>query len=369
MKKKRGQAIVVLAVTLTAIIALMALMIDTGRILIEHDKLRRAVDSASLASVLDLPHQTQARENGTTAAKANIQAPNDFDPDSGTYNQDGSNLWNEVEFDLDFFGARYVDGELQVDTSYAVMKKEVPTRFGNFLGRDSWTISAESAARIGPIEEIKYWIPIGIEETDDIKLYEHYRLMNTKHDKAGPSDIKLKYVPIQGYDMKWDTRDDIDQKLKVGDTLTRNTSNVWEEQFCEGVDERIKKDNPNVTGCFKVQGNINPDELNFVGREYRKNYTFGDDDRLVYVPFVKQTTGGDFFNGSQYEVDGFGLFYIEYAHYDTSAMGSGQELTELVGFFVRHVVEGPVGEGPMIYGVVGVEYLDVEKIDSLYPAN
>ena len=72
----------------------------------------------------------------------------------------------------------------------------------------------------------------------------------------------------------------------------------------------------------------------------------------MFIPFVEPV------NQNNVRIVGFGLFYMEYAHFDPNPHGGSMPLTEIVGYFVRQVIEGPVIDASVNYGVIGIEYVD-----------
>ena len=64
LNKKNGQAAIMVSLCLVGIIALLALVVDTGRIFVEHAKLQRGVDAAVLAAAQDLPIGKIGKDEG-----------------------------------------------------------------------------------------------------------------------------------------------------------------------------------------------------------------------------------------------------------------------------------------------------------------
>lgn len=333
LHKQRGQALIVITVTLMALLGMLALVVDTGRAYIEHARLQRAVDAASLAAVQDLPEDVNSAEQfAKEAFELNHRETVD-------------------KYQITFIGPPKTPEK--VNTAIVTSQKTVNNQLAHFLGYPDWPITAQSAARSGPIGAIQHWIPIGVEE-GEIELYQHYRLGNTSHTPADSSDLKRMYVPLDHGNIRQGVSNTINSTLYVGNNLPISTNSDIRD-VCRGIDDRMRQ-RISVRGCFEVTSQVDPVGLNIVGPGMRKDWNYGEDPRLVYVPFVKQI------NGNTVQITGFGLFYIEYAHYDDMAMGASEPLTEVVGFFVKTVVEGPVLNDNTNYGVVGIEYVDLDKL-------
>lgn len=333
VKKQRGQALVVITVCLMALLGMLALVIDTGRAYVDHARLQRAVDAAALAAVQDLP------EDVSTAEK--------FAEDAFKYNNKG-----EALYEISFVGPP--TNPDKVNTAIVTAQKTIENQMAHFLGYEEWPIVAQAVARSGPISSINHWIPIGVEE-GEINLYEHMRLGNTTHTQANDQDKKRIYYPLQRGDLRSDVANTINSNISVNQNL-QVIQNPDVKKICQGLNDRLTA-RLSVKGCFDSTDTFDPAGLNIVGPGMRKDWAYGEDPRLVYIPFVEVV------DKNTVKVKGFGLFYIEYAHYDEDALGSTSSLTEIVGYFVKTVVEGPVMNDTTNYGVVGIEYVDLNKVN------
>lgn len=340
-KKNRGQAVIAMTVCLFIILGMMALILDTGRIYLEHAKLQRSVDAAVLAAAQDLP-----AEEGSQS----LQSATEFGIKAAELNN-----VDMRKFDINFAApTNSVNGKL--NTVIATNETTVVTRLASILGYNEWTITSSASARAGAIAKINNWIPLGIiDDGQGVRLYNHYRLGNTTHTSANNDDIKLLYVPINYANVRQDVSNTISSVLSVGSNV--NIHKTYDaNDICKGIDDRIKN-NIGVKGCFDVTEPIDLTKLNIIGSGSRKDWAYGDDPRLVYIPFVKVV------DSNYLQITGFGLFYIEYAHFDPTPFGGTRPMTELVGYFVRSVIEGPVLDTTIDYGVVGVEYVDLNSLN------
>lgn len=340
-KRDSGQAIIVISICLLCIVGVFALVVDTGRAYIEHSRLQRAVDSAALAGVQKLPNkiETDAIQLATEAFDYNVNRE-ELDTGGGRYN-----------LQITAVSGR---GSEMKDRLFVVADTVVNNQLAGLLGYSDWPIVAHAGARIGQLAEIEHWIPIGVEE-GEIDFYKHYRLTNTSHAVSGNLIGEIRpYVVLEEGNIRQGVSQTIKKNIKVGQTKTIDTrSNV--KEICDGVDDRIKN-KIGVKGCFNIdEATPSTEGINIIGKGYDKAYGYGMDPRLVYIPFVKQK------NASQVEIVGFGLFYIEYAHFDSKAFGTDRQMSEIVGFFVETILEGPLlkdEQEAINYGVMGIEYID-----------
>lgn len=341
-RKSKGQALIVVSVTLMVLIGMLALVVDTGRAYIDHSRLQRSVDAAVLAGVQELPNSDD-KEAIRIAREA-------FDANMNLSETESNGKSKEVNYQITSIAGNAKSPD-QKDRLFLTVDTKVTNQLANFLGYPDWPIVAQAGARSGPIGQVEHWIPIGVEE-GNIELYEHYRLGNTEHALGSESNgHKRIYVPLQNGNLKDEVANTIRTSISAGQSknIIKN-ANI--KDVCDGIDNRMRQKN-GVKGCFNVDdATPNTDGLNVVGPGVRKDWSYGDDPRLVYVPFVKQTSK------DTVEIVGFGLFYIEYAHYDSQAIGTQEPLTEIVGYFVQTVMEGPVLDDAENYGVIGIEYLD-----------
>lgn len=339
-KKNNGQAMIIITVCLLAILSLMALVFDTGRIFLEHSKLQRGVDASALAGAQSLPADDgsasliEAEENATKAAELNNSPTENLTVDFAATTGAENNRKNMI---------------------IVTNEKTINTRMASLFGYPQWTIVTSAVARTGPISTINHWIPLAILDTNEsIELYTHIRIGNTTHTQGKATDIMKNYIPIKYSSIRQDVANTIGSKASVGQKLSID-KNFNAENVCEGINDRIQG-RLGVKGCFKVNENIDLSGLNIVGPGSRIDWAYGSDPRLVYIPFVKVV------DNNYVEIVGFGLFYIEYAHYDPTPFGGNEPLTELVGYFVRTVSEGPIEDSSVDYGVVGIEYVDLNKL-------
>lgn len=139
---RRGATIVLLAVMMTALMAMVAFSVDTGYMLNVKTELKRAADAGALAGAGRLV-------DGSAAAKAEVQQFVQMNP-VGKTPVEGADLQIEFgEWDPD---ARSFSANSEVPSAVRVRldRTDQPLFFARVLGRNSFDTSAESIAVYQP---------------------------------------------------------------------------------------------------------------------------------------------------------------------------------------------------------------------------
>ena len=335
-------------------------ILDSSRFFLEYNRLKSATDSAVLAMAQELPVKEETslpaiKEIGKTAIEYNItedgRIANSGNGQIETLENEGSNI-SDLEYSIDFYPGN--DGVM--NTVMVNAHKTLNVRLMFLGGIDDWTIASQSMARSGPIERIKNWVPIGIYiDPNNFDVYSPVTLSNNVHNLPnGSTQTQYSYVTFNRGDIRaaFQSKTGINGAIKVGNQYQINNSSSNALNICEGYNNRIQIEF-NVRGCQKVGDS--PINTNYVGAGEKKDWNFGNDPRLMYIPVIKNTSVNN-----TVEVVGFALMYVQYMHYDPTPYGSsgGPALTEFVGYFVQSVVEGPILNLGNNYGVIGIEYLD-----------
>lgn len=419
LKNKRGQAAILLAMSLIAIVSLLAVVIDTGRIYVEHTKLQRAVDSAVLAAAQELPPgknmtEDEIKELIYDALSYNLDTaeitikkddnvsdyllPSDIVKGQVTETKEGFNLRDTLEngtVDIQFLVP--ADSRDQEKTVVSVtVHKRLDTRLSTILGYNEWTISAQRIARNGPIASVPEFLPIAVVSKVDannnpikIPYKRTIRLSNTQHDISN-TDPLYEYIPFtsfNGITNPNDAEHKAEHMVKNTTITTSKTANIIEtrirssadsqtlfEGMCSGIDRRITLHDAgaNTIGCLNSDNVIGDDRPhNITSINLSRRFSYGDDPRLVLVPIVQVTNGNyTWLDRRQrvYKVIGFGMFFIQYAHYTSfppggemysnDAGGGSVAMTEFVGYFTDSILEGPIDPQAYDYGLTGVQYVD-----------
>lgn len=122
---ERGQALPLFAAGLIAMVGLVALSVDVGRLVWARTQMQASVDAAALAAAQDMP-------NGTSAAAA--AAETYWDKNATFINSRGENV---------SFVASFPTGNKAVKVQGDA---DIPTWFARVLGVDSWHVSASGVA-------------------------------------------------------------------------------------------------------------------------------------------------------------------------------------------------------------------------------
>lgn len=432
--QKRGQAAILITMCLIGILSLLAVVVDTGRIYVEHTKLQKAVDSAVLAAAQELPPGKkmpkediekivyQALIYNLRAGEIKIQKndnvndyllPSDAIHDTVEIVKEEEENYTSIE-KLKNSGTVDIQFLVPADTIEAqetvisvTVHKSIDTRLSTLLGYNKWTISAQRIARNGPIGSIPEFVPIAVVTKVDmnnkplkIPYRETIRLSNTTHNISDRTPLYT-YVPFSSYSGITGKNASIFNMFKNSITSatikTSKSANIIEtritnredsktifSEMCKGIEERIRSGSAgkNTVGCINSDDVIlegsKPYNITSINGSIR--FSYGDDPRLILVPIV-QTTNGTYNSLAtrqrSFKVIGFGMFYIQYAHYTsyppggeqfTNTRGDTVAMTELVGYFTDSVIEGPINPESYDYGLTGVEFVDPnnEKIFDIH---
>lgn len=411
--KKRGQAAILMTLCLVGIISLLAVVVDTGRIYVEHTKLQKAVDSAVLAAAQELPPGKNLSENDikdivykaldynlntaeiTVTKKDNVTdylLPSDEVKEEVAIKKDKYTIENAA-VDIQFLVPADAIEKQETVISVTIHKK-LDTRLSTILGYKEWTISAQRIARNGPIGSVPEFMPIAIISKMDINNMPKkipyrttIRLSNTTHSLSNTNPL-YEYVPIATFNGITSLNGIAEKFLhgvKGSSIKISNTPNVIETRIknreesmrvfssmCTGLEQRLTSGpaGHGTIGCINsdeiILAGDKPYNITSVDTNYR--FSYGDDPRLVLLPIV-QTTNGTYNTLStrqrSFKIIGFAMFYIQYAHYTSYPPGgelfeNGESvaMTELVGFFTDSIIEGPIAPEGFDYGLTGVQFVD-----------
>lgn len=350
LNKKQGQAAILVTVCLIGIISLLALVIDTGRIFVEHTKLQRGVDAAALAAVQDMPIGKAGSTEGSVSETVMKALAYNLNNAEQTYTKDENlnkyMLFSNVpsgevgitkeafdinnpgmvedlprfEVDIQFLTpANSLDGQKNIISVTA--NKTIKTRMAMILGYTKWTISAQQIAIIGPIKAVPEVLPLGVVVDTDpatglpekIPMHQVVRLANTIHDSN--SSNQLTYIPIYGLNSSFRGYSSSDKESAKqitiegsGDnrfiytsavknaqevpTLDKSKSDAVYQGICEGLNERIKVSAFNsAVGCINTDESIDEDiDYNFSFGNDTSRYGYEEDPRMFLLPIVQYTT-------------------------------------------------------------------------------
>lgn len=275
----KGNASVILSIAITAILGFTAYAVDIGLAYVERVKLSNAIDSAVLASMLELPRsEVKAKTVAIEYLEKNSVNPQD----------------TLIEVSTDKKSIR-IEGT-----------KDVKYFFAPVIGINSSNLQASSRGIIGPISSTKGGIrPFAVEYFDfsygDIVTLKvgagdghkgNYRAVAL----GGKGSSVFQSNAIYGYS----------GRISVGDWIDTETGNM------AGATNNIKNYINSETSTFN---NFKRDTI-----------------RLWTIPLVDTLE----VNGrSQVQVTGFGQFYVE------DVYNKGGQI-EIMGRFIRYVINGEI---------------------------
>lgn len=154
-----GQVVVIVALLITAVIGMTALVVDMGSLYEDRRTLQGVADAAALAGVQELPESTSAARD---TAISNIEK---------NYYDENDNIIVDIQFDS-FMGVP--DTKIIVTVS----NPDSPVIFGRVYGADSVDIGATATAIVGsPLSYGNHVVPWGLTEGD----YEYGQELTLKY--------------------------------------------------------------------------------------------------------------------------------------------------------------------------------------------
>ena len=171
IQNKRGSAIILLAISMTAIIGFAALAADVGLMTYNKSKLQNAVDAAALAGAHEIPEDTSLGE---------IVAEDYLD-------KNGENVGSLADCDISFEES---DKKIVVEATY-----KVDFFFAKVIGKDSANVTVRAAAINAPVKKVVSGLrPFAVLEEDTEKeglvtLKVGDKKNADKDDKLGPGNF------------------------------------------------------------------------------------------------------------------------------------------------------------------------------------
>ncbi len=140
IRSEKGQALVIMVVSITALLAVTTLVLDVGSWFRSHRGLQASVDAAALAGAQALPYDPSS----ATALAIQYASSNG---DS-----------------LDVSGVTFSSALVANDTITVQVSKPAPGFFSKIFGINSVTVHAQAAARSGSIASALYVAPIAVNQ-------------------------------------------------------------------------------------------------------------------------------------------------------------------------------------------------------------
>lgn len=280
-REQKGSVAILVAFSLTAVLALAALGTDVGRLFVERQRLQVVVDAAALSGAQKLPHDPAG---AYLAAWRYLQRNNaDLDEAEVTVSSDGHHLDVNLE-------------------------KAVPMTFARVVGLNQEEVAAAAKARTANLSGYLGAAPLGVPRADWKVGDRVYLKLDSQSGTIAPGNY---------------------QALALGKT----GSSAYENNLMYGynswirVDDWVDTETGNMAGptVRAINYRINQDPYSTYTNATRQSA------RLVVVPILEDFN----VNGrGQVHVIGFGVFFLE------SAVDEGGGKAQVVGRFVRLVIEG-----------------------------
>jgi hypothetical protein len=291
LREEKGAAIVVVALSITAMLGFGALVVDVGNLYLNKARLSNMADAAALAGVQDLPGDPQS----AVASAYSYAAQNGMNSDvvAVTINDDNTVVTVNATRTVPFFFAKVFD-------------------------MTSSDVSVRAAAAIRPITATSGVVPFGI-----VKQQFEYGESYTLKEGAG-SGYRGNFMALalgssgspvyqnnikQGYS----------KKLHIDQLVPTEPGNM-SGPTSEGVDYRMNLD---LGATFETKGKGSP--------------------RILVVPIIDSLE----VNGrGEVKIVGFAAFFLE------GAGGRGNE-NYVTGTFMNLVTPGDISVGTTNYGLYG----------------
>ncbi|MGJ7919802.1 Tad domain-containing protein [Neobacillus sp. LXY-4] len=280
LKNDSGQATVLVAAILIAILGITALAVDVGNVYLEKSKMQKALDAAVLGGAQLLMTESE----GASEAKAAEISNNNGFPLS-------------VETEVEASSVNYY--------VKATKEKEVEMYFAKVLGYKTMTIKAKAKAVIRPISGLRGLVPVAVEK-DAIPSNVYDKLTMVYVDNLVPGNVG--FVDLDG--TIGGGANDLVHRIENGYSESVSTSSPDVEK--DGIYTETGK----TDGAYdEFKARIEYDMLNNsdkCGSAETADYSCK---RLVYVPIIESWTDedGEILTGAK-EVDviGFAVFFLNY---------------------------------------------------------
>ncbi|QHS22503.1 pilus assembly protein [Virgibacillus sp. MSP4-1] len=293
-KREDGAVMVLVALAMSAFLAMVALVLDGGHFYLEKNRLQNMVDAAALAGAQELP---SSPEQATDSAKW-----------TAFQNGDADQIF--VEFLSENKGIK-VHGQ-----------KSVSLTFGKVFGFDDPVLEASAVVQLAPLDSVKGAIPLGVQYNTDMSKADLIELKVGDPVVGNFGAIELTGSGARNY--LEDFKKGFDKTLHVGEILSTEPGKMSGATE-DAVDYRVSK-------C--------PDATHL-------NYSSGCE-RVVIV-MVYKPVNVDVNKIKEIEIVGFATFFLEgTAPYDKSIV---------LGRFIETSLNGGSSPDQYDYGAYGLKLI------------
>jgi hypothetical protein len=291
-QKEDGQVIVLVAIMMTVLLGMTALVIDGGGLYLEKLRIQKVVDAAALAGAQELPQSNE---------KALQQVDETIIKNKGNTNY-YSTSFNSTLTSIEVTG-----------------RKEITLVFAKAIGIDNPTIEASARVELSPLVSGVEAIPLGIEASTKLVYGERRTLKFSDANYGNFGALALSGPGAKDYET--DLKYGYEFQIKVNDVLDTRTGNI-KGPTKSAVDYR--------TGLCQ----------NATYDNFPTNCA-----RVVLVPVYEAINTGTA-KLNQVKVVGFATFFLEGAI-------STSEGDEVTGRFIRATRGGGVSNTQIDYGTYG----------------
>ena len=282
IRNNKGQATVLFAAAISALIGMTALVVDVGVLYVNRLDLQKALDVAVMAGAQELP---------TDAAGAVATA--------GQYAAVNGKANDSVALEV-----------LNENSSLrAIGSRNVNLLFARIFGNNASVVTARARANVGVIVGYTGVVPFGLEQMT-LNYGVDYILKAGGGDGNTGNFGALSLSGNGAKDYLYDIENGYQSPLRVGDIVSTKPGNISGPTL-QGVNYRIQKD---PTATFETVQSNSP--------------------RIIVIPIVI----GDPQGRDTVEIAGFAAFFLE------GVGGSGAD-NYVTGKFMREVLSGEIGVG------------------------
>jgi hypothetical protein len=196
-KREKGNATLLVSLSLTALLAATGIVIDGGKLYMTKSHLQKVANAAALSGVQELL---------TSNDKARNVVHEVLD-----YHDESTNLQSLV----------ISDSKITVTVA-----KDVPLSFSRLLGKENAEIKASASAQIGTMGSAVGAVPLGIDRSFDLQYYQEYQL---RTDQLGSDTGWFGILALGGpgaatyYE---NFKNGYQHEIKINDVIETQTGNV-----------------------------------------------------------------------------------------------------------------------------------------------
>jgi hypothetical protein len=280
LKDEQGNVMVIVAVGMVALIGMVGLVIDLGRVYVEKSDLKKEATTAVLSASQELTN-TETRVNDVLGKIIS------------SYDDPG-----EIE-------STQIEMNKQVSVT---LKKYVPYTFMSIFGLDGTTLHVDASAKIAPVGTQTGAVPLGIDDSINLVFGQTYTL------KVGPGDSTYGNFGILALDgpgakSYYETlKSGYDEPLTVGDVIDTQTGDI-SGYTREGVNYRIancpypegdtferncSRIMPIIVYTPNTYNNNQMTSIKITGFAYFYLLAPGDDSDVIKGMFIKRVGNGTY---------------------------------------------------------------------------